>query len=80
MQTINIHEAKTNLSRLIERVENGEEVVISRAGTPVATLSAFSPKKRNKIAPPGSLKHLDHWMADDFNDPIDHLFDALKDE
>ena len=32
----NIHEAKTNLSRIIERVELGEEIVISRAGTPVA--------------------------------------------
>ena len=32
----NIHDAKTNLSRIIERVEYGEEIVISRAGTPVA--------------------------------------------
>jgi prevent-host-death family protein len=32
----NIHEAKTNLSRIIARVEHGEEIVISRAGTPVA--------------------------------------------
>ena len=32
----NIHDAKTNLSRIIERVEHGEEIVISRAGTPVA--------------------------------------------
>ncbi|MEV6813959.1 type II toxin-antitoxin system prevent-host-death family antitoxin [Micromonospora sp. NPDC051296] len=32
----NIHEAKTNLSRIIERVEHGEEIVISRAGQPVA--------------------------------------------
>jgi prevent-host-death family protein len=34
----NIHDAKTNLSRLIERVERGEEVIISRAGRPVAKL------------------------------------------
>ncbi len=34
----NIHEAKTHLSRLVERVEKGEEVVISRAGRPVAKL------------------------------------------
>ncbi|WP_131765858.1 type II toxin-antitoxin system Phd/YefM family antitoxin [Candidatus Protofrankia californiensis] len=32
----NIHDAKTNLSRIIERVERGEEIIISRAGTPVA--------------------------------------------
>jgi prevent-host-death family protein len=35
-QQFNIHEAKTNLSRIIERVEHGEEIIISRAGTPVA--------------------------------------------
>jgi prevent-host-death family protein len=34
----NIHDAKTNLSKIIERVERGEEIVISRAGTPVAKM------------------------------------------
>jgi prevent-host-death family protein len=36
--TINVHEAKTHLSRLLERVAAGERVVISRAGTPIADL------------------------------------------
>lgn len=35
-EQFNIHEAKTNLSRIVERVERGEEIVISRAGHPVA--------------------------------------------
>jgi prevent-host-death family protein len=39
--TVNIHEAKTHLSRLVERVESGEEVVIARAGRPVARLVPF---------------------------------------
>jgi prevent-host-death family protein len=38
VDTVNIHEAKTHLSRLVERVEAGEEVVIARAGRPVARL------------------------------------------
>jgi prevent-host-death family protein len=38
MDTVNIHDAKTHLSRLLARVEAGETVVIARAGTPVATL------------------------------------------
>ena len=38
MTTVNIHDAKTHLSRLLARVEAGETVVIARAGTPVATL------------------------------------------
>lgn len=37
-QTLNVHEAKTQLSRLLERVEQGEEIVIARAGKPVARL------------------------------------------
>jgi len=77
MQTVNIHEAKTNLSRLLEAVEAGEEVVIARAGKPVATLTAYKPP-RNKIAPPGSMQGQDWWMSDDFDEPIDNLFDCLK--
>ena len=38
MQTINIHEAKTHLSRLLEQVAGGEEIVIAKAGKPIARL------------------------------------------
>jgi prevent-host-death family protein len=41
--TVNIHEAKTHLSRLLERVEAGEELVIARAGRPVARLVPYRP-------------------------------------
>ncbi|MEK6721671.1 MAG: type II toxin-antitoxin system Phd/YefM family antitoxin [Chloroflexota bacterium] len=44
---VNIHEAKTHLSRLVERVEAGEEVVIARAGRPVARLVPY----RDRTAP-----------------------------
>lgn len=40
-EQVNIHDAKTHLSRLVERVEAGEEVVIARAGRPVARLVPF---------------------------------------
>lgn len=75
---VNIHEAKTHLSRLLEAVERGDEVVIARAGHPIATLSAYRPPRRT-IAPPGSLEG-EIWMADDFDEPVDDLFDCLKDE
>ncbi len=39
MQVVNIHEAKTNLSKLIEKTSKGEEVIIAKAGIPVAKLS-----------------------------------------
>ena len=46
-KTVNIHDAKTQLSRLIARVERGERIVIARAGVPVAELrSARKAKKR----------------------------------
>ncbi|RNL60763.1 type II toxin-antitoxin system prevent-host-death family antitoxin [Nocardioides marmoriginsengisoli] len=41
---VNVHEAKTHLSKLLERVENGETIVIARAGKPVAELRAYSPR------------------------------------
>ena len=46
MVTVNVHEAKTHLSRLLKQVEAGEEVTIARNGTPVARL--VSSKKRGK--------------------------------
>ncbi len=42
--TVNIHEAKTHLSRLLEQVAAGERVVISKAGTPIAELVRHEPK------------------------------------
>lgn len=41
MTTVNVHEAKTHLSKLLERVESGESVTIARAGRPVAVLSPY---------------------------------------
>lgn len=65
MTTVNIHEAKTHLSKLLERVESGEEIVIARAGKPIAKLVGLQPKMRK----PGLLKGK-IWIADDFDDPL----------
>lgn len=54
MTTFNIHEAKTHLSRLIEKVGDGEEVVIARAGKPVARLVAVAPATGRRTL--GTLK------------------------
>ncbi len=48
MSKVNIHEAKTHLSKLIERASHGEEVIIARAGKPVARLTAIPPVKRGR--------------------------------
>ncbi len=63
----NIHEAKTHLSRLLEKVALGEEVIIARAGKPVAKLVPFDNlPKRRKL---GSAKG-EFVFPDDFNDPL----------
>jgi prevent-host-death family protein len=54
MRPVNIHEAKTHLSRLIERVRRGEEVTIAKAGRPVAKIVPLAPRKDRRA--PGSAK------------------------
>ncbi|MGV8894017.1 MAG: type II toxin-antitoxin system Phd/YefM family antitoxin [Burkholderiaceae bacterium] len=67
MQTMNIHEAKTQFSKLIEAVMNGEEVIIARAGKPVASLVAIQSKTSVRRA--GALKGK-ITIADDFDAPL----------
>lgn len=65
MKTVNVHEAKTHLSRLLERVEAGEEIVIARNGKAVAKLVAVSRARRR----PGGLKGKVR-IHDDFDAPL----------
>jgi len=77
MHTVNIHEAKTHLSRLVQRAAQGEEIVIAKAGTPVAMLVPCrlpaTPRQpgfwRGKIA-----------MADDFDVLPEDLAAAFRGE
>lgn len=48
IKTVNVHEAKTHLSKILSRVSNGEEIVISKAGKPVARLVPIIEKKKNR--------------------------------
>ena len=68
----NIHEAKTNLSRIIERVERGEEVIISRAGTPVAKVVPLDQRARRtgRGSLAGRLRFADDWDSPAVNDTI----------
>ena len=50
MSTVNIHEAKTHLSKLIARVEAGEEIVIARDGSPVARLVAVHKAESKRVS------------------------------
>ena len=66
MTTVNVHEAKSNLSRLLAQVEAGEDVVIARNGKPVARLVPCEPPgKRQFGALRGRIK-----LDDSFFDPL----------
>lgn len=70
---VNVHEAKTHLSRLLQRVESGEEIIIARSGTPIARLVPVkSSRKEAQGMDEGKI-----WIADDFDVPdpeIEALF------
>ncbi len=68
---VNIHEAKTHFSKLIERIQRGEDVVIAKAGVPVARLTAYvAPTSR--VRPPGGMKGEGFWVATDFDAALPH--------
>lgn len=76
-RTVNVHEAKTHLSRLLEAVESGEDVVIARAGRPVARLVRAEPKRLKRT--PGAWRGKVR-IAEDFDETPDDLLDAFHGE
>lgn len=78
MKTINVHEAKTQLSRLLADVEADEQVVIARNGKPVARLSPMAAERKAGRLP-GSLVHHSlraAQLAGNRHDPFDRLIAA----
>jgi prevent-host-death family protein len=74
MVEVNVHEAKTHLSRLLARVAGGEEVLISRAGKPVARLVPVARGRARRV--PGRDRGKG-WVAEDFNAPLPRHLLAL---
>jgi prevent-host-death family protein len=79
-EQFNIHDAKTNLSRIIERVEHGEEIIISRAGHPVAKVVPLSSRvdRRARGSLRGQLVITEDWDSDEVNESIAHDFDMTQ--
>jgi len=67
MRQVNIHEAKTHLSQLVEEAANGNEIIIAKAGKPVARLVGMDVDSTPR--PRGPLKGK-IWIADDFDAPL----------
>lgn len=74
MSTVNIHEAKIHLSRLLVRVAAGEEIVIAKAGRPIAKLVPVTGGSQKRI--PG-MDAGNAWISDDFDAPLPE--DILQD-
>ncbi len=74
-ESVNIHAAKTQLSRLVERVEAGEEIVIARAGRPVARLVPLQARRQPRV--PGLWRD-QVVIADDFDAPNQEIIDLFE--
>lgn len=70
MHIVNIHEAKTTLSKLIGKTLAGEDVIIAKAGKPVAKLVAY--KEKEKPRKPGLLKGK-IWVSPDFDEEDEEI-------
>lgn len=66
MKQVNIHEAKTHLSRLLSLVAAGEEVIIAKAGRPVARLSPYEHQARRVLGQDEGL----YEVPEDFDEPL----------
>ena len=66
-ETINLYQAKTHLSELVERAAGGEEIIIAKAGRPRARLVPIAEQEAPRIA--GGWEG-QVWIADDFDDPL----------
>jgi prevent-host-death family protein len=76
METVNIHEAKTQLSKLVERVRSGEEIILAKAGEPVARLVPYVAARPSRT--PGALKGKIR-IGKDFDAPLpDEILAAFE--
>lgn len=76
MTTVNVNEAKTHFSKILDRVSAGEEIIIAKAGRPVARLVPLEAK--GKVRVPGTYAGRIH-IADDFESPMpDDVLDDFE--
>ena len=75
MTLVNIHDAKTHFSKLIERVESGEEITIARAGKPVARLVPIAGPAIDRVA--GAWRDR-VWIAPDFDTAADGIAELFE--
>lgn len=75
MTKVNMHEAKSRLSQLVELAKNGEDVVIAKNGKPEARIVPIKPEPKEWFG----MDEGKIWMADDFNELPDDILDLMSD-
>jgi prevent-host-death family protein len=75
---VNIHAAKTHLSRLVEQVLAGEEVIIAKAGVPVVKLTRLEIEKPILGGAKGAIKFSEGWDAPLTDEEMISLFDSAE--
>ena len=80
--TINLYDAKTNLSKLVDRAAAGEEIVIAKSGKPKAKLVPYQPPRKKRRVGGQNLLGIT-YLADDWDEPlppeIQRYFDGEND-
>ena len=77
MREVNLHHAKTHLSRLVNEALAGEEVIIARAGIPLVRLAPLDPPKRKRVL---GMDQGKIWMSDDFTEAMPELEEMIYGE
>lgn len=75
MHTVNIHEAKTHLSRLIQESLEGEEVIIAKGNTPLVRIQPL--EKQTKPRRFDGAKGLVKYISDDFDEPLEEFSEYM---
>ncbi len=75
MTKVNMHEAKSRLSKLVEMAKNGEDVVIARNGKPQVRLTAIEPEGKDWFGMDAGKV----WIADDFDELPDDIMEMMAD-
>ena len=76
MATVNIHDAKTHFSKLIQRALSGEEIIVARGDVPLIRLEPLpeARKKRRLIGNKGAVQ----WISPDFDDPVEDFEEFMQ--
>lgn len=74
-ELVNVHDLKTNYSKYLEKVASGQEILLGKHGKVIAKIVPIAQAQKPRV--PGALKGK-VWMSNDFDVPMNSLWDALK--